>query len=282
MPGGAKFADRLRLCHDERIEKGRPMTIDIYHEVHGEPRPGTVPLLLIHGGGSTIGTNWGLLIPEVGTTRQIIAVELQGHGHTPSHPERVASFEHSADDVAALLRRLKLGRVDVLGFSNGGNTAMRLAMRHPELVRRQIIASALYRRDGMIDGFWEGLASATDVSAMPDTYREADREINRNDPDHERLLFELDQRQMLNFTDWAAEELAGMAAPTLFVSADRDVVRAEHTVNLATATPGARVLIVPGAHGDYLGERLAAAGDPTAMRRTLPWLLAFLDEPGRR
>jgi pimeloyl-ACP methyl ester carboxylesterase len=117
---------------------------------------------------------------------------------------------------------------------------------------------------------------------MPDTYREADREINPNDPDHERLLFELDQHQMLNFADWAAEELAGMAAPTLFVGADRDVVRAQHTVNLAAVTPGARVLIVPGAHSDYLGERLAAAGDPIAMRRTLPWLLAFLDEPGWR
>jgi pimeloyl-ACP methyl ester carboxylesterase len=258
------------------------MTIDIHHEVHGDARPGTAPLLLIHGGGSTIGTNWGLLIPEVAPTRPVIAVELQGHGHTPSHPERVASFEHSADDVAALLRRLELGPVDVLGFSNGGNTAMRLAMRHPDLVRRQIVASALYRRDGMIDGFWDGLAAASDESAMPDTYREADREINPDDPDHERLLFELDQRQMLNFADWAPDELAAMAAPTLFVGADQDVVRTEHTIDLAAVTPGARVLIVPGIHGDYLGERMAAAGDQRAMRRTLPWLLAFLDEAGGR
>jgi pimeloyl-ACP methyl ester carboxylesterase len=258
------------------------MVIDIYHEVHGEARSGTTPLLLIHGGGSTIGTNWELLIPEVTPTRQVIAVELQGHGHTPSHPERVASFEHSAEDVAALLRRLDLGPVDVLGFSNGGNTAMRLAMRQPQLVRRQIIASALYRRDGMIDGFWDGLAAAADMTSMPEVYREADREINPDDPDHQRLLFELDQRQMLNFADWSPDELAAMAAPTLFVCADQDVVRAEHTVELAAVTPGARVLVVPGNHGDYLGERLAAAGDPSAMRRTLPWLLAFLDEPDER
>ncbi len=257
------------------------MTIELHHKVHGAARPGTAPLLLIHGGGSTIGTNWGLLIPELAPTRPVIAVELQGHGHTPSHPQRVPSFEHSADDVAAVLHGLDPGPVDVLGFSNGGNTAMRLAMRHPQLVRRQIVASALYRRDGMIDGFWEGLAAATDVSAMPDTYREADRAIHPDDPDHERLLFELDQAQMLNFADWTPEELAAMAAPTLFVGADRDVVRTEHTVELAAATPGARALIVPGTHGDYLGERLAAAGDPTAMRRTLPWLLAFLDEPDR-
>jgi pimeloyl-ACP methyl ester carboxylesterase len=256
------------------------LTIDIYHEVHGAARPGTVPLLLIHGGGSTIGTNWGLLIPELTPTRQVIAVELQGHGRTASHPERVPSFDNSAEDVAALLHRLRLGPVDVLGFSNGGNTAMRLTMRHPDLVRRQIIASALYRREGMIDGFWDGLAAATDVSSMPATYREADRDMHPNDPDHQRLLFELDRRQMLDFTDWAPDDLAAMDAPTLFVSGDRDVVRAEHTVELAAVTPGARVLIVPGTHGDFLGEQLAANGDPTAMRRTLPWLLSFLDQSG--
>lgn len=252
------------------------MTIDLYYEVQGEPQPGTAPLLLIHGGGSTIGTNWGLLIPAVAPTRLVVAVELQGHGHTASYPERPASFERSADDVAALLRRLRLGPMDVLGFSNGGNTTMRLTMRHPELVRRQIVASALFRRAGMIDGFWEGLLAA-DLSAMPEPYLAADREINPDDPAHQRLLFELDRQQMLDFADWPPDELGAMTAPTLFVSGDQDVVRAEHTVEMASLVPGARVLVVPGNHGDYLGERLAAEGDPGTMERTLPWLLAFLD-----
>ncbi|GAC69607.1 alpha/beta fold hydrolase [Gordonia soli] len=252
------------------------MTIDIHHETHGLPSEAT-PLLLIHGGGSTIGTNWGRFIPMVAPSRQIIAVELQGHGHTASHPERTPSFENSADDLAALLTRLDIGPVDVLGFSNGGNTAMRLAMRHPGLVRRQIIASALFRRDGMIDGFWDGFA-APDISQMPTVYLDADRAINPDDPEHQRLLFELDVQQMSNFADWATTELAQMRIPTLVIGADRDVVRTEHTVELAVHTPDARVLVVPGNHGDFLGEEFAA-DDDTALRRTLPWLIDFLDQP---
>lgn len=212
----AKFARRLRLCHDPDMNRRKAfiMTIDLYYDLHGESRPGTTPLLLIHGGGSTIGTNWGLLIPAVAPTRQLIAVELQGHGHTPSHPERTATFEDSADDIAALLRYLDIGPVDVLGFSNGGSTAMRLTMRHPGLVRRQIVASAQYRRAGMIDGFWDGLSTA-DISAMPEQYLLADQAINLDEPEHQQLLFELDSRQMLNFLDWSPHELAAMTAPTL-------------------------------------------------------------------
>jgi pimeloyl-ACP methyl ester carboxylesterase len=251
-------------------------TIELYYELHGDERDGSAPLLLIHGGGATIGTNWDLLIPTVASTRRVIAVELQGHGHTASHPERVASFEASADDLAALLHRLDVGPVDVLGFSNGGNTAMRLSMRHSGLVRRQIVASALYRRSGMIDGFWDGMLAA-DISGMPEIYLLADREINPDDPAHQRLLFELDSQQMLKFTDWSPDELAAMTTPTLFVCADRDVVRVEHTLEMARLTPNARLLVVPGNHGNYLGERLAAGGDPSVMQRTLPWLLAFLD-----
>lgn len=211
-------------------------------------RPGSNPhrLPLIHGGGSTIGTNWGLLIPEVVGSRQIVAVELQGHGHTPSHPERTPAFEKSADDVAALLRRLGVDRVDVLGFSNGASTAMRLAMRHPNLVRRQIIASTMYRRDGMPDGFWDGFDDA-DISQMPEPYLAADREINPGDPDHQQLLFDLDVTQMRNFTDWPAGDLAAMHTPTLFVSADRDVVLPAHTVEMANLAPDARPPLPAGA-----------------------------------
>ena len=216
--------------------------IDLHHEVHGEPRPGTVPLLLVHGGGSTIGTNFGALLPILAATRQVIAVELQGHGHTPS-TDRPPTFDNSAADLAALLDRLTLGSVDVLGFSNGGQTAMRLAIARPDLVRRLIAASAPSRRDGMVDGFWDGLAGA-DISSMPAVYLDADRAINP-DPAHQQQLFDLDQAQMLHgFTDWPDTDLAAIAAPTLLVVADRDVVRVEHVA---------------------------------AMHATLPWLTRFLD-----
>ena len=246
----------------------------LYYEFHGESRAGTAPLLLIHGGGSTIGTNWSAVLPSLTPSRLVIAVELQGHGHTPNST-RAYTFENSAEDVAALLTSLGLGPVDVLGFSNGGNVALRLAMAHPHLVRRQIVASAFFRRAGMVDGFWANMASA-DIRSMPDLYVEADRAINP-DPAHQQQLFDLDTTQMRNFVDWPTDEFARMNVPTLYVCADRDVVRVEHVVEMAQLTPGARLLVLPATHGDFLGEALAAAGDPTAMQATIPWLLAFLD-----
>ncbi len=248
-------------------------TIELYYEIHGAPAPGTVPLVLVHGGGSTIGTNWAAILPHLAATRQVLAVELQGHGHTPN-ADRPYTFENSAADVAALLRTLDIEQVDVLGFSNGGNVAMRLAMRHPHLVRRQIVASAFYRREGMIDGFWEGMRTA-DITSMPEVYLSADRALNP-DPAHQRQLFDLDTSQMRDFTDWSDAELTAMTTPTLYIGGARDVMRVEHFVTMARLTPDAELLIVPTGHGEYLGELLASDGDLSAMQATLPWLLAFL------
>ena len=91
--------------------------IRLHREWHGDPDSPHPPLLLIHGGGSTIETNWGLLLPLVAPTRSVLAVELQGHGRTASG-DRLATFEGSADDVAAVLTELGVGPVDagVLGL----------------------------------------------------------------------------------------------------------------------------------------------------------------------
>ena len=247
--------------------------MSLYSQIHGSAVAGTVPLLLIHGGGSTIETNWSALLPELTKTRQVVAVELQGHGRSPWTGGTV-NFENSADDVAEVLRELDLGPVDVLGFSNGGNVALRLAMRHSELVRRQIVASAFYRRDGLVDGFWNGMAQAS-LESMPQLYRDADAALNP-DPAHQQQLFDLDSGQMRNFADWPPNDLASITTPTLILAADRDVATNAHTVEMAALIPGARLMIVPGTHGDYLGETMAAAGDLTAMHATLPWLLRFL------
>lgn len=84
---------------------------------------------------------------------------------------------------------------------------------------------------------------------------------------------------LTGFTDWPDELLKSIGAPTLVVAGDQDVIRTEHVVLIASLIPAARLLIVPGNHGDYLGELLAAAGDPTALERTLPFLVDFLDQP---
>ena len=248
--------------------------LPLYYEWHGVPHDSRPPLLLVHGGGSTIESNWGRLIAALQGSRRMIAVELQGHGRTGAG-DRAASFEGSADGVAALLGELAAGPLDVLGFSNGGQVAMQLAIRHPATVRRLVVASAPFRRDGMVDGFWEGLAAGT-FADLPEPYRRADLAVS-GDPAHAERMFHLDRELMLTgFTDWPDALVASITAPTLVIVADRDVVRVEHAVLLASLIPDARLLVVPGNHGDYLGE-LAAATDTGPLERTLPFITDFLD-----
>src|SRR5664279_2176113 len=95
--------------------------LKMYYEIYGQGKP----LVLIHGGGSTIQTSFGRIIPELAKRRQIIGVELQAHGHTNDRNTDLA-FEQDADDVATLLGNLKISKADFLGFSNGGQTTIEL------------------------------------------------------------------------------------------------------------------------------------------------------------
>lgn len=146
----------------------------MYYEIHG----GGMPLVLIHGGGSTIMSTFGRILPELAKTHQVIAVELQAHGHTPDI-DRPLSFEQDADDVAALLEQLHVGKADILGFSNGGTTALQIAVRHPALVNKLVLASATYKRDGMQPGFFEGMQHAS-MENMPQPLKDdGDAEVIR-------------------------------------------------------------------------------------------------------
>ncbi len=200
--------------------------LQMYYEIHGQRGD---PLVLIHGGGSTIESNWARILPLLAKSHRVIAMEEQGHGHTKAI-DRPFTFENTADDVAALLDHLKIDKADLFGFSNGGQIALRVANRHPQKVRRLVIASAPFRRDGMAPGFWEGLEKAT-LEQMPQALKDADRKINP-DPKHLEALFLQDSRRMNAFQDWPAKDLESIAAPTLVIAGDQDVVTPEHALKM--------------------------------------------------
>src|SRR5687768_17877901 len=123
----------------------------MYYEIHG--RGEGPPLVLLHGGGSTAEVTWGRVLPFLARHRRVIAVDEQGHGRTTDRDGPIR-FDTSADDVATVLGALKIPRADVMGFSNGASVALRLAIRHPTLVRRLVFASSITKKSGASPQFW--------------------------------------------------------------------------------------------------------------------------------
>jgi len=249
--------------------------LTMYYEVHGDAHEHSRPLVLIHGGGSTIESNWSHILPLLSRSRQVIAIEEQGHGHTKAI-DRPFTFENSADDVAALLDYLKIDKADIMGFSNGGNITLRLGLRHPNKVNKLVAISCMYRRDGMVTGFWDGFKKP-DISMMPEPLKEADRKINP-DPQHLQQLFDQDVKRMATFQDWPDTDLTSIAAPTLVMIGDRDVVLPEHAIKMSRLLPKGRLMIVPGDHGDFLGDVMTQRPHNQAPAGVVKLIEVFLEE----
>jgi pimeloyl-ACP methyl ester carboxylesterase len=250
--------------------------IRMYYEVHGEG--GGVPLVLLHGGGSTIESTFGRILPFLADDRRVIALEEQGHGRT-SDRDAPVRFESSADDVAALLRHLKVEQADLFGFSNGASVALQVAIRHPQLVRKLVFASAMTKRDGAHPQLWEFMEKA-EFSNMPQPLKDDFLRVN---PDERQLrtMHDKDAERMRNFEDVPDERVRSLRARTLIVVGDRDVVRLDHAVELTHLMPGARLLVLPGGHGEYLGEVVAMQPGSRYPELTAELIREFLDSPDR-
>jgi pimeloyl-ACP methyl ester carboxylesterase len=119
--------------------------IKVYYEVYGEGRP----IVLLHGAFYTIEMNWAELIPELSKTRKVIAIEMQGHGHTP-YSERALSITTLASDVEKVMDYLKIDSADVAGFSMGGSVAYQFAVQSPTRLRKLVIISSTYKTSGWL------------------------------------------------------------------------------------------------------------------------------------
>lgn len=222
--------------------------LHMYYEVYGTGKP----LVLIHGAASTIQTTFGRLIPELAKTHKIIAVELQAHGHSDNRDGRQITFEQDADDVATLLGQLHIDHADFFGFSNGGTTALQIAIRYPGLVNKLIFASSMYKRAGVAPAFWEGFKNPK-FESMPDAYKQAFSAIN---PSSDALMIMFNQcaHRMQLFADIPDSSVQAIQAPTLILLGDHDVPLPEHGVEMYRIMPHASLAIFPGAHGTYIGE----------------------------
>ncbi|MBV9961771.1 MAG: alpha/beta hydrolase [Parafilimonas sp.] len=245
--------------------------IRMYYETHGEGKP----LVLIHGGGSTIETTFGTILPLLATHYEVIAVELQAHGHTGDR-DAPESFSQDADDVAALLDQLKISKAFIFGFSNGGSTALQIAIRHAALADKLVVAAGAYKREGFIAGFFEGMNDAS-LDNMPKGLQDAFLRIN---PDFNALvnMFNKDKQRMIDFKDWDEELLKNIQVPVLIINGDKDVTLPEHALNMARLIPNASLIILPGVHGEYLGEIDIAKPGSKLPAITVELIKEFLDK----
>jgi pimeloyl-ACP methyl ester carboxylesterase len=116
--------------------------LKMYYEIHGSGEP----LILLHGGVGSTGM-FSAIMPTLASSRQVIAVDLQAHGRT-ADIDRPLSCEAMADDIAALMKTLKIPKADVMGYSLGGGVALRVAIQHPGMVRKLVLVSTPCKRNG--------------------------------------------------------------------------------------------------------------------------------------
>jgi len=253
--------------------------LDVYYEVHGEGPP----LILLHGAYMTA-EMMEPLARGLARTRRVFVPEMQAHGRT-ADVDRPITYEQMADDTAALARHLEIEAADVVGYSMGGATAVQVAIRHPGLVRRLVVASAGFRYDGM-----PAEAIAMFPSITPEMFAGSpmEAEYRRLAPNPDDFPVLVEKLQTLDTTDfaWPDDDIRGIAAPTLIVLGDSDGVRLEHAVEMFKLRGG-------GVMGDLSGLPASQLAILPATSHFVPpgsglldradWLLAmippFLDAP---
>ncbi|MGH8177852.1 MAG: alpha/beta fold hydrolase [Steroidobacter sp.] len=200
--------------------------LKMYYEIHGKGEP----VVLLHGSFMTITNNWTGAIAQLSKSRQVIAVEMQAHGRT-ADINRDFSYEHLADDIAALLDFLKIKQADVLGYSMGGGVAMQVAIRHPEKVRKVVSISSVFRHDGWVkeavDAYPQIEPGMFKGSPIEAEYKKLSPTPDRFDTFVKRVI-QMDIKPY----DFGAEKLAATTMPILFIHGDADGVRLDHIAEM--------------------------------------------------
>src|SRR5688572_4631881 len=252
--------------------------LDMYYEIHGKGQP----LVLLHGAFSAIGTSFGNVLPELARTRRVIAFEMQAHGRT-ADIDRPLSMEQMADDTVAALQQLGIENADFFGFSMGAGIALRVAIRHPEMVRKLVLASVTYKLDGVHPGLMEGLGEMKPEMMHGSPWHEEYVRIAPRPEDFNRL-FEKKTEMDRQIKDFSEEAIRGIKAPTLLMIGDSDLIRPEHAVeffrllgggvfgDMPPGLPKSQLAILPGTSHVGMVERADWL---------VPMINSFLDAPDK-
>ena len=253
--------------------------LQMYYEVHGERSEG-LPIVLLHGAFSGIGTSFGKILPGLSQSRQVVGFELQAHGRT-ADIDRPLTLEGMADDVAEAIRNLGLTQADILGYSMGAAVALHVVVRHPEVVRKLIFVSASYKLSGIHAGLMEGMAGMTPEMMYGSPFHEEYMRIAPRPEDFNRLFVkktEMDRQTR----DFSEQDIRAIKSPMLLVFGDSDLATPEHAVEMfrlvgggvfgdtPAGLPNSRLAILPGTSHVGMADRADWL---------VPMIHEFLDAP---
>jgi pimeloyl-ACP methyl ester carboxylesterase len=212
---------------------------------------------------------WAIAYPTLAKNRQLIAVEQQGHGHT-ADIDRPLTIEQMADDTAALLKHLKIDQADFFGYSMGGNVALAIAIRHPDLVGKVAINGSQFGK--MEDAF--DPENLKQFKSMPADFAppmlKGPYDKVAPDPKHWPVLVGKVKKMVTEFKGFAREDMKAIKAPVLITLGDRDAIRVEHAVEMYRLIPNAQLAIFPGGNHFLL---------MTSPDKVLAPITAFFDAP---
>lgn len=190
--------------------------IKVYYEIYGQGKP----IVLLHGAFYTIEMNWGQLIPELSKTRKVIAIEMQGHGHTP-FSDRKLDITTLASDVHEVMNYLKVDSADIVGYSMGGSVAYQFAVQFPKSLRKLVIISSTYKSKG-----WLPVINSAFKDFKPEFFDNTPLKTgyDATAPDKTKWRSFIDQ--MIAFAgvqfDVGDSNISHISSPVLLISGDND------------------------------------------------------------
>ena len=214
--------------------------LKMYYEIHGKGQP----LVLLHGS-----FMWGTNYPSLSQGRQVIAIDMQGHGRT-ADINRPFTFEQMADDTAALLKHLKIEQTDVFGYSMGGTIGLALAIRHPGLVRRLAIYGSVYRpiEESYPPDVLKDFRAITPETFAPRELKEPYDKMSPA-PNWRGLVAKIIQMER-DFKGFSQEQMKAIQAEVFIGAGDRDDVGLEHVVEMHNLIPKSQLAVFP--NSDHL------------------------------
>jgi len=250
--------------------------LQMYFEIHGTGQP----LVLLHGAFSAIGTSFGQMLPGLAQGRQVVAVELQGHGRT-ADIDRPMTLEVMAEDVATAIDQLGIEPADIFGYSTGAAVALQLVIRHPAAVRKLVLASVTYTLDGVHPGLMEGLGEMTPEMMHGSPWHEEYVRIAPRPEDFPTLFAKKTQMDQ-QIKDLPVEAIRAITAPALLIIGDSDLVRPEHAIEMFRLLGGGVFGDTPAGLPDSQLAILPGTSHVSLVNRSellVPMITSFLDAP---